>query len=235
MQEKLHYTRVMTMHPRTERPGGRTARTRATVHDAVHELLSEPASELSIPAVAARSGVHATTLYRRWGTIESLVLDVAVDDVNAQAPVPATGDLESDLTIYVRRLLAGIQAQGHSRFFQVLLSAAQQATTDDEVPALIAPRLAQFQALLDAAGVTRIDAMRLVEIVIAPAYFWGQLGTPLDPDRDTQRLVETALLASRGREDRKEPLSPKNAADDTSSLRGTAQAQRNDKDRSSKT
>ena len=52
--------------------------------------------------------------------------------------------------------------------------------------------------MLDAAGVTRIDAMRLMEIIIAPAYFWAQLGAPLDPDRDAGRLIETALLACRG-------------------------------------
>lgn len=51
--------------------------------------------------------------------------------------------------------------------------------------------------MLDAAGVTRIDGMRLMEIIIAPVYFWAQLGAPLDPDRDAGLLIETALLACR--------------------------------------
>ena len=51
--------------------------------------------------------------------------------------------------------------------------------------------------MLDAAGVARIDVMRLMEIIVAPAYFWAQLGVPLDPDRDAGRLIETALLACR--------------------------------------
>lgn len=184
----------MSMTPGSERPGGRTARTRQTVFDAVRELRREPGAELSIPTVASRSGVHATTIYRRWRTIESLVLDVAVEDVTGQSPLPITGDLEADLTVYVHHLLAAIQKLGHSGFFEILLSAARQAGTADDVSILIAPRLAQFQAMLDAAAVTRVDAMRLVEIVIAPAYFWAQLGAPLDPDRDTARLVDTAAL-----------------------------------------
>jgi hypothetical protein len=129
------------------------------------------------------------------------VLDVAVEDINVQSPVPATGDLKRDLTTYVRHLLAAIRQQGRLAFFPVLLSAARQATTAEEaeeVTDIVGARLSQFQALLDAAGVTRIDAMRLIEIIIAPAYFWAQLGAPLDPDRDTSRLVETALLACRG-------------------------------------
>lgn len=146
----------------------------------------------------ARSGVHPTTIYRRWRTIESLALDVAVADINLQSPVPVTGDLEQDLTGYVRHLLASIREQGYLAFFPVLLSAARQATTAKEVSDIVEPRLAQFQALLDAAGVTRIDGMRLMEIIIAPAYFWAQLGAPLDPEQDASRLVDTALLACRG-------------------------------------
>jgi len=188
----------MAEHTGSERPGGRTARTRSVVHDAVRELLSQPDAELSIPAVAARSGVHATTIYRRWHTVESLVLDVAIEDVTLQSPIPVTGDLEQDLTMYVRQLLAAIRKQGHLAFLQVLLSAAGRATSAEEVSDIVGPRLAQFQALLDAAAVTRIDAMRLMEIIIAPAYFWAQLGAPLDPERDASRLVDTALLACRG-------------------------------------
>jgi len=40
--------------------------------------------------------------------------------------------------------------------------------------------------------------MRLMEIIVAPAYFRAQLGAPFDPDRDAFRLVEVALLACRG-------------------------------------
>jgi AcrR family transcriptional regulator len=182
----------------SERPGGRTAATQRAAHQAVREILADPSAELSIPNVAARSGVHSTTLYRRWHTIESLVLDVAVEDVNAQSPIPVTGDLEADLTVYVHHLLASIQDIGQSAFFQVLLSAARQVTDVAELSVLVEPRLSQFQAMLDAGHVNRIDAMRLIEIVIAPAYFWAQLGAPLDPNRDTGRLVETALLTCRG-------------------------------------
>lgn len=198
MQQGLRYTVCMAANPGSERPGGRTARTRQTVFDAVRELLREPGAELTVPAVASRSGVHATTIYRRWRTIESLVLEVAVEDVTEQSPLPITGDLEADLSVYVRHLLASIQELGHAGFFEILLSATREAGTAREVPILIAPRLAEFQRMLDAAAVTAIDATRLVEIVLAPAYFWAQLGAPLDPDRDAARLVATAVLSANG-------------------------------------
>uniref|UniRef100_UPI000B1D4F1A TetR/AcrR family transcriptional regulator n=1 Tax=Streptomyces atriruber TaxID=545121 RepID=UPI000B1D4F1A len=54
--------------PGTRRPGGRTARTRAAVRDAVLSGLADHGYPgLTVEYVADHSGVHKTTLYRRWG------------------------------------------------------------------------------------------------------------------------------------------------------------------------
>ncbi|MFF3841645.1 TetR/AcrR family transcriptional regulator [Streptomyces sp. NPDC001930] len=80
------------------RPGGRTARTRAAVRDAVLTGLSEhgyPA--LTVEYVAEHSGVHKTTLYRRWGSVEGLLAD-ALDLANEDSWTPPdTGSLSGDL------------------------------------------------------------------------------------------------------------------------------------------
>src|SRR5664279_5180156 len=80
------------------RPGGRSARVRAAVHRAVEELLVEEVGDaLTIPAVAARAGVHATTLYRRWGSIGELLADVATSRFSGEIVVPDAGSLRGDL------------------------------------------------------------------------------------------------------------------------------------------
>src|SRR3954471_9681294 len=80
------------------RPGGRSARVRAAVHRAVEELLIDEAGEaLTVPVVAARAGVHATTLYRRWGSIGELLADVAPSRFTGDVVVPDTGGLRGDL------------------------------------------------------------------------------------------------------------------------------------------
>jgi AcrR family transcriptional regulator len=147
-------------------------------------------------AIAARSGVHTTTLYRRWRTTESLLLDLAVERVTDESPVPASGDLRADLTEYVTRLLTGLQQAGTSTLLQALLAATAHGKDLDEVVDIVEPRVQQFQSMLDAAGVTSINGLRLVELVLAPAYLWTQFGAPLDPVKDTQRLVDTVLLVS---------------------------------------
>jgi AcrR family transcriptional regulator len=71
---------------------------RAAVHRAVEELLGEEVGDaLTIPAVAARAGVHATTLYRRWGSVGELLADVATSRFSGEIVVPDTGSLRGDL------------------------------------------------------------------------------------------------------------------------------------------
>lgn len=59
------------------RPGGRSARIRAQVLEAVRELLVEQGFDaLSVDAVAERAAVHRTTVYRRWRDVGGLLADV---------------------------------------------------------------------------------------------------------------------------------------------------------------
>ncbi|MFF5789490.1 TetR/AcrR family transcriptional regulator [Streptomyces sp. NPDC012693] len=84
--------------PGSRRPGGRTARTRSAVRDAVLTGLAEhgyPA--LTVEYVAEHSGVHKTTLYRRWGSVEGLLADaLELAGEDAWTP-PDTGSLAGDL------------------------------------------------------------------------------------------------------------------------------------------
>ncbi|MER0240766.1 TetR/AcrR family transcriptional regulator C-terminal ligand-binding domain-containing protein [Streptomyces sp. HSW2009] len=84
--------------PGTVRPGGRTARTRAAVRDAVITGLTDHGYPgLTVEYVAEHSGVHKTTLYRRWGGVEGLIVD-ALDLAGEDSWTPPdTGTLEGDL------------------------------------------------------------------------------------------------------------------------------------------
>ncbi|TCO53627.1 TetR/AcrR family transcriptional regulator [Actinocrispum wychmicini] len=84
--------------PVTTRPGGRSARVRAAVHRAVQDLVADGQPEaLTLPAIAARAGVHPTTLYRRWGSLADLLGEVATSRFSGDVVVPDTGSLRGDL------------------------------------------------------------------------------------------------------------------------------------------
>src|SRR5438094_8033869 len=81
------------------RPGGRRARIRQAVLDAAFAELGEKGyGGLSIEAVAQRSGVAKTTVYRRWPTRNELVADALDSRSDRYEPVPDTGSLRGDLT-----------------------------------------------------------------------------------------------------------------------------------------
>jgi AcrR family transcriptional regulator len=84
--------------PGTSRPGGRTARTAAAVYAAaIDELSSRDYHDISLETIAARAGVHKTTLYRRWHTKEELVTQALARAARARIQVPDTGSVEADL------------------------------------------------------------------------------------------------------------------------------------------
>lgn len=92
--------------PKPARPGGRSARIQATVYQTVKELLETmPREELSFPVIAAQAGVTPSTLYRRWGDIQQLLADVAVEIIRPTAPPVDTGTLEGDLLAWAEQFL----------------------------------------------------------------------------------------------------------------------------------
>lgn len=88
------------------RPGGRSARVQASVHTAVRELLSEVGRDaLTVPLVAERAGVTPSTIYRRWGDLQELLSDVAVEHLRPDTAPEDHGDLRSDLTAWAEQFL----------------------------------------------------------------------------------------------------------------------------------
>ncbi|WP_309237264.1 TetR/AcrR family transcriptional regulator, partial [Actinomadura sp. BRA 177] len=100
---------------RAARPGGRTARTRAAVLDAVlGELEDAGYAGLTMERVAERSGVHLATLYRRWRNAEGLVVDLLGEVGTREVPIPDTGSLRGDLRALAAEI-AGLYARPRYR------------------------------------------------------------------------------------------------------------------------
>ncbi|GAA2618869.1 TetR/AcrR family transcriptional regulator [Streptomyces tubercidicus] len=114
--------------PGTRRPGGRTARTRAAVRDAVLAGLSEHGYPgLTVEYVAAHSGVHKTTLYRRWKDVEGLVAD-ALDLAGEDSWVPPdTGSLEGDLRALAQEVVASFTDPAVATSGSAMIAAAFQS------------------------------------------------------------------------------------------------------------
>jgi AcrR family transcriptional regulator len=77
---------------------------------ALAELAEGGFAALSLERVARRAGVHKTTLYRRWGTREELVLEAMLERAADRISVPDTGSLREDLLELARTAAANAAA-----------------------------------------------------------------------------------------------------------------------------
>jgi AcrR family transcriptional regulator len=178
----------------SSRPGGRSARVRAAVHRAAEELLAEGGPDAAtIPAIAARAGVHATTIYRRWGTAGELLSAVAVGRLTGDVVVPDTGSLRGDLTRWLRDVLTDLSDPDVLLMLRTVLGSARDAAGPS---ACVADRQAQLEAMLDAErarGGTPPGAERLIEELLGPAYFRALFDDAPLPDERVDALVGQAL------------------------------------------
>src|SRR5580692_3443240 len=97
--------------PGTTRPGGRTARTAAAVlAAAIEELSVRDYADISVESIAARAGVHKTTVYRRWGSKVEIIRQALVGAASEHIHVPDTGSVDSDLLLLGRAVQAVLSA-----------------------------------------------------------------------------------------------------------------------------
>jgi len=182
LQRISRYAVGMDAKPQSvRRPGGRSARVRAAVHQAVLELLGqENWDDITIALVAERSGVHQATIYRRWGTLSTLIDDVVTDRLTTDSPLPDTGSLRSDLMWFARQVsddLAGSQGSTYLRAAVLAGGLTSPPAPDGEGNAggyYMLDRANQLQAMLDRAtarGENPPGLLELLEVVVAPLYF----------------------------------------------------------------
>lgn len=151
--------------PGTVRPGGRTARIAESVFAAaVAELAERNYADISVETIAARAGVHKTTVYRRWGSKPELIRQALAGAAGTHIQVPDTGGVDADV-----RMLA--------RAVQAVLSSVQGAavTTALIVGGLSSPEIA---GLMRQFWAGRLEA---ISVIVERAVRRGQLPAGTDP------------------------------------------------------
>ncbi|SFJ26991.1 TetR/AcrR family transcriptional regulator [Amycolatopsis sacchari] len=183
----------MPASPTATRPGGRSARVRASVHRAVAELLAElPAEEVTLPLIATRAGVHPTTVYRRWGSLAELLSDVASSRFSGDIVVPETGSLRQDLERWALAVATDLADPDVLALMRATLGSGPEggcACTGD--------RHAQLKAILDqeqARGGTVPTVEEAADGLLGPLYYRAVF-TDLPSEPEWVRGLVRKLLA----------------------------------------
>jgi len=157
------------------RLGGRSARVRASVLQSAFRLLMEKGIDaLAIADVAARAGVHETSIYRRWRTKHALARDACLQHAEVALAIPDTGSLRSDLVVLLERLVAILLSpEGRA---VLALSLSQHPHVVAARQTFWRRRFSLIRTIFDRA-MSRgefpptADPMEPIESLIAPLYF----------------------------------------------------------------
>src|SRR5262245_36528936 len=150
----------------------RVEKSKKAVLEAAHELLKKSGlGGVSVDAVARRSGVAKTTIYRHWPSRSALLLD-ACARMRTRPEVPDTGSLTKDLLLLAGDLAERLRS---ARWPTVLPSIIDAAERD--------PELAELHARLHAELIVAFQAV--VER--------GQRRGELAPGRDLSEVIASVI------------------------------------------
>jgi AcrR family transcriptional regulator len=113
------------------RPRSETAR-RRLIDAALKIVATDSVAAVTADAVARRSGVAKTTLYRHFGSTDGLVFAAVADSVTAQAP-PDTGTLRGDLEAIHRRYLDVASSQQSRELFAWMVAKSIESAENREL------------------------------------------------------------------------------------------------------
>jgi AcrR family transcriptional regulator len=160
------------------RPGGRSARVRAAVRAAtLGELAEKGYTALTVEGVATRSGVHKTTVYRRWGGVDGLIADALEMASEEPWPIPDTGSAAGDLRALAHLVLTGFTDPADAPVSTAFIAAAMQSPAAAEaLRGFFESRHDQAARIVNRA-VARgelpvgTDPVEVVRAAVAPLYY----------------------------------------------------------------
>jgi len=180
------------------RPGGRSSRVRSAVLAATVEVAELKGFDpLSIADVSERSGVHETSIYRRWGTRENLMIEAFLDHSGRLLPTPDTGDVRTDLIEFGTTVVRYLSTPFGVAFYRTVVNTASSSKTSTAREYW----LARYRAAVDIVerGIARgqlganTDPGIVIELVISPLHMRALVGLlPLTEDLP-KRLVDAVF------------------------------------------
>jgi AcrR family transcriptional regulator len=182
----------------SRRPGGRNARFREHVLDAVVMLVAEQGiAGFTYDNVAELAGVHRTSVYRNWPDRHQLVSEALLRRTGSHARLEDTGDLRQDLVDFLLAFAGSLSTPMGWAVWHAIHAARQNSELLETVEAVAAPRLEMIRRRLDSAvergELPAVDAYFVAEMLTGPAYFYVSRGVRPFRTAEAERIVDVVL------------------------------------------
>ncbi len=168
------------MTTRTAEQDPRLVRSRSKLLAAATELLVESGPRgITVDAVAERSGVAKSTLYRHWSSVHELLLDVMRCNVPDASPVDLSAGFHAALRFWVDQGVATLSDPSWARVLPALLELRSHSP--------------EMSELLDADFDAKLE---LITSILEVGAAQGHVPAGLDPRLVTQTLIGPLVLAA---------------------------------------
>lgn len=181
------------------RQGGRSARIQKEVQAATRALLEEVGrAGLTVPMIADRAGVTPSTIYRRWGDLNQLLADVAVERLRPIADPEDTGSTAGDLEAFTVSYADEMSSKVGRAVLRDILAESEGDAATVKCCQFTYDHLSVIADRAAARGEPPLDVPAIVDEVVAPIIYHV-----LFRDRDVTpeycRELLARLPAGRGR------------------------------------
>jgi AcrR family transcriptional regulator len=170
---------------------------RDAVYTAVGQLVGQGhRDDMTVPQVAERAGVNPTSIYRRWGSIDALLEEVAVAALTRDEPLPDTGSIAEDLRAWARVIATDITRPERTAYLRAMISA--RTGTVDHCPCWD-QRAEQAGLMIERArqrGERTPTPAQVLTHVVAPLYHHVVFGLAADADYADALVSDTLALAA---------------------------------------
>ncbi|WP_030711847.1 TetR/AcrR family transcriptional regulator [Streptomyces sp. NRRL F-2580] len=154
------------------RPGGRSARVQASVHTAVRELTAELGRDaLTVPMIAQRAGVTPSTVYRRWGDLQELLSDVAVERLRPETAPEDHGALSADLTHWAEQFLDEMSSPAGRAYIRDALLGDPDGSNAARCSAYAAEQIGVILTRATERGERAPDVETVIDQIVAPLMY----------------------------------------------------------------
>ncbi|WP_161896583.1 TetR-like C-terminal domain-containing protein [Gordonia spumicola] len=167
-------------------------------HAAIGDGVENGVRGVTMTEVARRSGVHATSLDRRWGSVEDLVLDALLDVSGDTLTVPDTGSLRGDLRAFARLLADYLISPLGTALVRSMSTVEDDSATSDARRSFWLARSKAAGVMIERAAArgdiaADVDPRIVLEMVIAPIHFRRLLTREVVDDRMLDAVVDITI------------------------------------------